>query len=74
MLIPIVGFTWLLVYQNQTNQVKGQELVNLLWWILTRAQTYNDSLTYPELPAAAITIAEAEVNSITYNGQALHHN
>ena len=71
---PIVGFTWLLVYQNQTNQVKGQELVNLLWWILTRAQTYNDSLTYPELPAAAITIAEAEVNSITYNGQALHHN
>ena len=71
---PIVGFTWLLVYQNQTNQVKGQELVNLLWWILTRAQTYNASLTYPQLPAAAITIAEAEVNSITYNGQPLQHN
>ena len=71
---PIVGFTWLLVYQNQTNQVKGQELVNLLWWILTRAQTYNASLTYPQLPAAALTIAEAEVNSITYNGQPLQHN
>jgi phosphate transport system substrate-binding protein len=71
---PIVGFTWLLVYQNQTNQVKGQELVNLLWWILTRAQTYNPALTYPQLPAAAITIAEAEVNSITYNGQPLQHN
>jgi len=71
---PIVGFTWLLVYQNQTNQVKGQELVNLLWWILTRAQTYNASLTYPQLPAAAITIAEAEVNSITYNGTPLQHN
>jgi phosphate transport system substrate-binding protein len=71
---PIVGFTWLLVYQNQTNQVKGQELVNLLWWILTRAQTINAALTYPQLPAAAITIAEAEVNSITYNGQPLQHN
>ena len=71
---PIVGFTWLLVYQNQTNQVKGQELVNLLWWILTRAQTNNNALTYPQLPASAITIAEAQVNSITYNGQALHHN
>ena len=71
---PIVGFTWLLVYQNQTNQVKGQELVNLLWWILTRAQTNNNALTYPQLPASAVTIAEAEVNSITYNGQALHHN
>ena len=71
---PITGFTWLLVYQNQTNQIKGQELVNLLWWILTRAQTNNNALTYPQLPASAITIAEAQVNSITYNGQALHHN
>ena len=71
---PITGFTWLLVYQNQTNQVKGQELVNLLWWILTGAQKYNNALTYPMLPASAVTIAEAEVNSITYNGQTLHHN
>jgi phosphate transport system substrate-binding protein len=71
---PITGFTWLLVYQNQTNQVKGQELVNLLWWILTSAQKYNNALTYPMLPASAVTIAEAEVNSIAYNGQALHHN
>ena len=71
---PITGFTWLLVYQNQMNQIKGQELVNLLWWILTRAQTNNNALTYPQLPASAITIAEAQVNSITYNGQALHHN
>ena len=71
---PIVGFTWLLVYQNQTNQIKGQEIVNLLWWILTRAQTNNNALTYPQLPASAITIAEAQVNSITFNGQAMHHN
>jgi len=71
---PITGFTWLLVYQNQKDQVKGQELVNLLWWILTRAQTNNNALTYPQLPASAITIAEAQVNSITFNGQPLHHN
>jgi phosphate transport system substrate-binding protein len=71
---PIVGFTWLLVYQNQTNQVKGQELVNLLWWILNSAQKYNNALTYPSLPATAITVAEAEVNSITYNGTLLQHN
>jgi phosphate transport system substrate-binding protein len=71
---PIVGFTWVLVYQNQTNQVKGQELVNLLWWMLTSAQQYNNCLTYPVLPDSAVAIAEAEVNSITYNGQPLHHN
>ena len=71
---PITGFTWLLVYQNQKDQTKGQELVNLLWWILTSAQQYNNALTYPALPASAVAIAEAEVSSMTYNGQALHHN
>jgi phosphate transport system substrate-binding protein len=71
---PIVGFTWILAYQNQTNQAKGQELVNLLWWMLTSAQQYSNSLTYPVLPDSAVTIAEAEVNSITYHGQPLHHN
>jgi len=71
---PIVGFTWVLVYQNQTNQVKGQELVDLLWWMLTSAQQYNTSLTYPVLPSSAVTIAEAEVNSMKCNGKTLQHN
>ena len=71
---PIVGFTWLLVYQNQKDQVKGQEIVNLLWWMLNSGQQYCAPLTYPTLPASAITVAEAEINSITYNGQALQHN
>ena len=71
---PITGFTWILVYQNQTNQAKGQELVNLLWWMLNSGQQYCNPLTYPTLPASAVTLAEAEINSITYNGQALHHN
>jgi phosphate transport system substrate-binding protein len=71
---PIVGFTWLLVFQNQKNQVKGQEIVNLLWWMLHDGQQYCNPLTYPTLPASAVTVAEAEINSITYNGQPLQHN
>jgi phosphate transport system substrate-binding protein len=70
---PIVGFTWLIVYQNQTNQVKGQELVNMLWWAIHDAQKYNAALTYPSLPAAAVTLAENEINSIKYNGTPLVH-
>jgi phosphate transport system substrate-binding protein len=71
---PIVGFTWLLVFQNQKDKVKGQEVVNLLWWMLNSGQQYCNPLTYPTLPATAVTVAEAEINSITYNGQALYHN
>ena len=70
---PIVGFTWLLVFQNQKDQTKGQEIVNLLWWMLNSGQQYCNPLTYPTLPATAVTIAEAEINSITSNGQPLHH-
>ena len=71
---PIVGFTWLLVFQNQKDQVKGQEIVNLLWWMLHSGQQYCNPLTYPTLPASAVAVAEAEINSITYNGQPLQHN
>ena len=71
---PIVGFTWLLVYQNQTDQTKGQELVNMLWWAIHSGQQYNNTLTYPVLPAKAVTNAENEINSITCNEQPLHHN
>ncbi len=71
---PITGFTWLLVYQNQTNQLKGQELVNMLWWVIHSGQQYNNALTYPTLPAGAVTVAENEINSITCNGKPLQHN
>ena len=70
---PIVGFTWIIIYVNQTNQAKGQELVNMLWWAIHDGQQYNAALTYPTLPATAVTNAEAEINSISYNGQLLHH-
>jgi len=36
----------------------------LLWWILTRAQTNNNALTYPQFAASAVTIAEAEVTQL----------
>ena len=68
---PIVGFTWILVYQHQTDKVKGTELVNMLWWAIHDGQTFNNGLTYPQLPAAAVAKAEAEIKSITFQGQSL---
>jgi phosphate transport system substrate-binding protein len=65
---PIVGFTWILAYVNQTDKTKGQELVDMLWWAVHDGQQYNNALTYPVLPAAAVTKAEAEIRSIKYQG------
>ena len=68
---PIVGFTWILVYQNQTDKTKGTELVNMLWWAIHDGQAFNNALTYPQLPAAAVTKAEALIRSIKYQGTPL---
>ena len=68
---PIVGFTWILAYVNQTDKVKGQELVNMLWWAIHDAQQYNNALTYPTLPATAVTLAENEIKQISFHGQSL---
>ena len=68
---PIVGFTWILAFVNQTDKAKGQALVNMLWWAIHDGQQFGEALTYPRLPAAAVTKAENEIKSIKYQGQQL---
>ena len=68
---PIVGFTWILAYVNQTDKAKGTELVNMLWWAIHDGQQFSNALTYPQLPAAAVAKAEAEIRSIKFQGQPL---
>jgi phosphate transport system substrate-binding protein len=68
---PIAGFTWVLVYQNQTDRAKAQTLVSLLRWSLTDAQSMASALDYAQLSPAAQQKALALVNSITAGGQPL---
>ena len=66
---PIVGFTWLLIYQNQTNEAKADAVTRLAWWMLHSGQQYATPLDYAPLKGAAIGKAEALLKSITFNGQ-----
>jgi phosphate transport system substrate-binding protein len=68
---PIVGFTWILAYVNQTDKTKGQELANVLWWAIHDGQQYSNALNYPTLPASAVAKAENEILSMKYQGQPL---
>jgi phosphate transport system substrate-binding protein len=68
---PIVGFTWILVYQNQTNKAKGEALANVLWWAIHDGQQYCEPLSYAPLSADAVTKAENEILSMTYQGTPL---
>jgi phosphate transport system substrate-binding protein len=66
---PISGFSWALIYQNQTDLATAQTLANYFWWGLHEGQTYSADLAYAPLPADAVTKAEAELMSMTVNGQ-----
>jgi phosphate transport system substrate-binding protein len=69
---PISTLTYLLAYQQQTDQTKGTALVNFLWWLVNSAQSAGADLGYVPLPANVVAIDNTTINSITYNGQPLH--
>jgi len=61
---PISSFTWLLVYQQQTDKAKGQQIVNFLKWALHDGQQYAPPLQYAQLPASVVALEDKQVNQI----------
>jgi phosphate transport system substrate-binding protein len=68
---PIVGFTWILAYANQTNQPKGLILAKMLWWAIHDGQQYCAPLDYGALSPDAVVKAENEILSMNYQGKPL---
>jgi phosphate transport system substrate-binding protein len=62
---PISGFSWVVVYQKQTNADKGQAIANLLWWMIHDGQQYATPLNYVPLPTTIVTKDEAQITSMT---------
>jgi len=61
---PIVGFTWLLVYQDQKDKLKGKKLVEFLSWELKQGQQMAAKLLYAPLPPNVAKMVEKTVKSI----------
>jgi phosphate transport system substrate-binding protein len=61
---PISGFSWVVVYQNQTNSDKGKAITNLLWWMIHDGQHYATALTYVPLPAAFVAKSETQIKAV----------
>ncbi|WP_407308565.1 phosphate ABC transporter substrate-binding protein PstS [Desulfosporosinus sp. SB140] len=68
---PISGFSWGLIYQDQTDKSKGTALVNFLNWEIHDGQNLSEGLQYAKLPANLISREEAMLKSVTYQGQPL---
>jgi phosphate transport system substrate-binding protein len=63
---PIVGLTWLLVYQQQKDAEKGKKLVDFLHWQLRKAEKLTSTLYYTPLPKSLADQVEQTIRSITY--------
>ncbi len=61
---PISSFTWLLVYSQQRDNVKGKKLVDFLRWALTDGEKEATTLDYAPIPASMATQLKARIDSI----------
>jgi phosphate transport system substrate-binding protein len=61
---PISSFTWLLVYQKQSNHEIGTQIVKFLHWAISDGQKYAPELKYATLPAAVVQKEEAQIKQI----------
>lgn len=63
---PIAGVTWILVYKNQSDKVKGKKIVEFLRWAITDGQKYSADLLYSPLPESMVRKIEEKINQINY--------
>lgn len=68
---PISSYTYILIYKDQKDAVKGKVLVDFLWWITHDGAKFAKELEYAPLPAEIVKKVEAKLNSITSNGKVL---
>src|SRR5450759_4691548 len=61
---PISSFTWILVYQHQTDAAKGKKLIDFLNWALTEGEAEAPPLDYSPLPSAMAASVKARLTTI----------
>jgi phosphate transport system substrate-binding protein len=67
---PIAGFTWIVLYKEQTDAAKAKALVDFLWWGIHDGQRVEPSLGYAPLPKDLVTSIEKTLTTnITVHGE-----
>lgn len=72
---PISSFTYVIFYQDQKygnrTEAQAKALKNMLNWMITTGQQYNEPLDYAKLPADVAAKAKAVLSSMTYGNKKL---
>jgi phosphate transport system substrate-binding protein len=61
---PISSFTYLLVYRQQTDKAKGQQIIDFLKWAVHDGQQYGPSMQYAPLPDPVVALEDKQIKEI----------
>ena len=61
---PVVGFTWLLVYEQQKDALKGKKMVEFLNWSMTKGQKMAAPMLYAPLPENVVKMVQKTIKTI----------
>ncbi|HLA96744.1 MAG TPA: phosphate ABC transporter substrate-binding protein PstS [Pyrinomonadaceae bacterium] len=70
---PIASYTYILVYKDQADAVKGKAIADFLWWAIHDGEKFVKDLHYAPLPADVVKKVEAKIGSMTGGGKALRN-
>ncbi|HVJ15701.1 MAG TPA: phosphate ABC transporter substrate-binding protein PstS [Polyangiaceae bacterium] len=68
---PISSYTYLLVYEDAKDAVKGEALAKFLWWATHDGQKFANALDYAPLPATVVTKIEARLKTLKSGSKVL---
>jgi phosphate transport system substrate-binding protein len=68
---PISAFTYILVYEEQTDASKGKALAQFLWWAIHEGQRAGPALHYAPLPPEVVTRVEDKLRGLRAGEQPL---
>lgn len=70
---PIASYTYILVFKDQADPVKGTAIADFLWWAIHDGEKFVKDLHYAPLPAEIVTRVEAKIKLMTGGGKALRN-
>jgi len=68
---PISSFTYILIYKEQTDPVRGKAIGNFLWWAIPEGQKLAGPLDYAPLPKPVVAKVEQALRGITVGGKSV---
>ena len=63
---PIAGMTWLLIYKQMDDHVKGKAIVDFIKWAVTDGQKLTADLDYAPLPADLVEMIQKKLDQVKY--------